>query len=329
MKFERFAVCALIAALSISLFPEKSPAASKEIQELQREMAGLADQLRQLKESQDRQMTALTVLVQQALDTSTKSSTGVAVIQSNLQQTLTDMQTKMVTPVAGLNSRMDGVDQGMRAVQQSVMDLAGSISKLQQQITDLNHAVAILQVPAPPPPAPTGGNVGGNGNVAMDVGGGRGSVAPGLSASAAPEPCPQATQLYADANRDRGGGKFDLAMKEYSEYIRCYSNSDLAPNAQFYIGSIHAAQSDFDSAVRDFDVVLEKYPDNPKTKDALYSKGLALKKLNRLNEAAAEFAELIKRDPKGELGIQACDRRKEMGLNCGVPARGPAKGKKK
>ena len=311
--FRRFAVCALIAAVTLSLVPTRSPAASKEIMELQRDVAAIQEQLRQLKESQDKQLSALTVLVQQALDTSSKSSTGVAVIQSNLQQSLKDLEGKVVTPVAGLSARLDGIDQETRAVQQSVGDLAGTLSKLQQQLTDLNHAVAILQAPAPPPPGAT-----------TTTGGG----GAGMQAAAPDAPCSPATQLYADANRDRGQAHYDIALKEYAEYLRCYGNQDVAPSAQFFIGSIHAAEGDFEAAVKDFDVVLEKYPDNNRTADSLYSKGLALKKLGRPTEAASEFGEVIKRFRTSDLAVQACEQRKALGFNCPVP-NAPKQGKKK
>jgi tol-pal system protein YbgF len=310
--FRRFAVCAMIAAVLLALIPMRSPAASKEIMELQRDVAGLQEQLRVLKESQDRQLTALTVLVQQALDTSKTSTTGVAVIQNNLQQTLRDMEAKVVTPMAGLSTRLDSLDQDMRTMQQSVGDLNGSMNKLQQQMSDLNRAIAILQAPAPPPPAPAATGAG----VAT------------ASAPVADTACPPGGQLYPDANSDRGAAKYDLALKEYADYLRCYGNLPLAPNAQFYIGAIHAQQGDYESAVKDFDVVLEKYPDNPKTPDALYSKGLALQKLGRLTDGANEFAELIKRFPKNDLAVKACDQRKAMGLNCGVATR-TTPGKKK
>src|SRR5580704_18780119 len=158
--FRRFAVCALVAAVTLSLVPMRSPAASKEIMELQRDVAGLQEQLRLLKESQDRQLASLTVLVQQALDTSKSSTTGVAVIQNSLQQSLKDMEAKVQTPVAGLSTRIDGVDQDMRTLQQSVGELNGSVIKLSQQLTDLQHAVAILATPAPPPPAANSNNPG-------------------------------------------------------------------------------------------------------------------------------------------------------------------------
>jgi tol-pal system protein YbgF len=311
--FRRFAVCALVAAVALSLVPMRSPAASKEIMELQRDVAGLQEQLRLLKESQDKQLAALTVLVQQALDTSKSSTTGVAVIQNNLQQSLKDMETKVSTPVAGLSSRLDGMDQDMRTLQQSVSDLNGSMSKLQQQLTDLNHAVAILATPPPPPPAATGA-----------------PGLPGTAASATPvpeAPCPPASQLYPDANSDRGAGKYDLALKEYADYLRCYGNLPLAPNAQYYIGTIHAQQGDNESAVQDFDTVLEKYPDNSKTADALYSKGMALVKLGRRTDGADEFAQLIKNYPKSDLAVKACDQRKNMGLSCAVPHTGATKKK--
>jgi TolA-binding protein len=238
MMFQRFAVCALIAAVALTLLPMRSPAASKEIMELQRDVAGLQEQLRLLKESQDKQLATLTVLVQQALDTSKSSTTGVAVIQSSLQQSLKDIDSKVQTPIAGLSSRLDGVDQDMRTLQQSVGDLNGSVSKLSQQLTDLQHAVAILATPAPPPPA------------ASNNPGPGGTVIPGIApAAAAPEPCAPASQLYPDANSDRGAGKYDLALKEYADYLRCYGNLPLAPNAQFYIGTIHAQQGDNETAV--------------------------------------------------------------------------------
>jgi TolA-binding protein len=314
--FRRFAVCALTAAVALLLFPMRAPAASKEIQELQRDLAALQEQVRLLKESQDKQLSALTVLVQQALDNSSKSNTGVAVIQNNLQQSLKDMESKVTTPVAGLSTHLDGMEQDLRAVQQSVTDLTGVLNRLQQGMTDLNKAVAILQAPPPPPPAAA---------AAAPAGGGVAAAAPVPEA-----PCPPAN-VYYDANRDRGGNKYDLALKEYADYLRCYGNLDLAPNAQFYIGTIHASQGDYQAAVQDFDVVLEKFPDNNKTPDALYSKGVALQKLGRLTDGANEFAELIRRFPKNELAVKACDLRKAMGLNCALPkppAKSPAKKKK-
>jgi TolA-binding protein len=280
-------------------------AVSKEILDLQREIASLQEQVRQLKEGQDTKLSALTVLVQQALDTAGKSSTGVAVIQSNLQQTVKDMETRVVTPVVGLSSRMDGVQSDVRALTNAVSDLTSLLNKMESQLTDLGNAVKILSAPpaAPPPAVSQGGAPG---------------TAPGSSQET---PTISSTDLYANAQRDRQGAKWDLALDEFGQYLKWYGNTDLAPNAQFYIGWIHFSQANYDQAVKDFDMVLERYPDNNKMAEAFYYKGMSLEKLNRRTDGAKEFQELIRRFPTNDLSKQACTQLKSLGYNCGTPAR--------
>ncbi len=132
-------------------------AVSKEMQELQRDVALLQDQVRQLQQSQDKQLSALTVLVQQAVDAANRANTAVAVIQSSLQQNLSQQESKVVAPVVGLSTRMDSLSSDFRTLQQSVADLTSLVEKLQAQMTDLNNAVKVMQAPAPAPPATAGG----------------------------------------------------------------------------------------------------------------------------------------------------------------------------
>ena len=63
MKFRRLLVCVLLAAPALSF------AASKEITELQRDVALLQQQLRDLQRSQDEKLSALLELTRQAVDT--------------------------------------------------------------------------------------------------------------------------------------------------------------------------------------------------------------------------------------------------------------------
>src|SRR5689334_17546437 len=129
----RLMVFALVAATAITLAPERSSAASKEIMELQRDVAILQESIKQLQQSQDKQLAALTVLVQQSVDAANRANTAVAVIQSNFQDNLKKQQADVVTPVVGLSSRMNGLSDDMRTVTQAVSELAGQISKIQSQ----------------------------------------------------------------------------------------------------------------------------------------------------------------------------------------------------
>jgi TolA-binding protein len=295
--FRRLCVLILAAAPVVAF-----AAASKEMQELQRDVALLQEQVRQLQQSQDKQLAAITTLVEQAVEAANRANTAVAVIQSGFQQSVAQQETKVVAPVVGLSTRMDTLANNFSTLQQSVADLTSLTEKLQAQMTDLNNAVKVMQAPAPAPPP--------------------GAGAPPASASAnAAEPCPSYSKdLYDDAQRDRQGGKLDISLQEFGKYLRCFGSTDLAPNAQYFIGTIHFAQADYPTSLQDFDAVLEKYSDNNKTPGALFYKGETLVKMGRKTDAQKEYRELIVRFPKDNLAAQACSRLTDLGYRCPAPA---------
>ena len=296
-----------LGVLALAALPWSLPAASREMQELQRDVGMLQDQVKALQRSQDEKMaaltdkmTALTVLVQQSLDAAGKANTGVAVIQSGFQQNLKDLENKVVAPVATVNTRIDQMSMDFRTLQQAVSDLTSLISKLQTQMSDLTNAVKVIQTPSAPPP---------------HAGGGTGPAA------STETPSIPANTLYESAGRDRTSGKLDLAIDEYQKYLKWYADTPLAPNAQFYIASIHYSQGDYENALHEFDAVLEKYPEdtNNKIPDALYLKGMTLVKMGLRTQGADEFKELLKRFPNHDLARQSCSQLTSMGLKCTVP----------
>jgi TolA-binding protein len=197
---------------------------------------------------------------------------------------------------------------------QAVGDLTALLNRMQAQLTDLSNAMKVIQAPPAPPPAQPGQ-----------------AAQPGQPAAAADVPPMSAETMYNTARQDYVGGKYDLAVQEFADYLRYYGNTGFAPNAQFYIAMIHFVQGSYDKAVKEFDMVLEKYPDNNKTAESLLYKGRALVKMpGHKTEGGNEFMEVIRRFPKTDQAAQACDERKKLGYNCGAPApaRTPAKRKK-
>ena len=318
--FRRILVSTLALAAVLAVDPPRSSGASKEIQELQRDVAQLQDMVRSMQRSQDEKFATLQTLVQQSLGAATDAGKTAAIIQNGFQQNIRELETKVVAPVVGLGSRVDQVASDTRTLQQAVADLTALMTKLQSQLTDLNNAVKVMQAPPPPPP--------GQGGMSPT---GSPSTVPG--AESGERPSISSTELMANANRDRMAGKMDLSLAEYSDYLKYYGNTDMAPVAQYQIAWIHFSQNDFDTALREFDMVLEKYPDNTRTADAMYYKGMSLLRLNRRTDAANEFVELIKRFPRTDLATKSCDQLKSLGRNCPVtraaaPSRGAAKRRK-
>ena len=133
-------------------FPALTFAANRDMEELQRDVAQLQDQVRSLQRSQDENLTALRVLAQQALDAANKSNTALAVLENNIRQTLQAQEKNVVGPVAGVGAKVDEMSTNFGVLRDSVSDIASRLSKLQQQMVDLGNAVRTIQTPAAPPP---------------------------------------------------------------------------------------------------------------------------------------------------------------------------------
>ncbi|HUJ21565.1 MAG TPA: tol-pal system protein YbgF [Bryobacteraceae bacterium] len=296
MKFRRLLPAVLF------VFPAIGSAASKEIVELQRDVAQLQDQVRSLQSAFDTKMAQLQVLVQQASDSATRASNAVSGLQGAIQEQLRTQGKEVVGPVAGLNSKIDELTTSFQQVQNSMADVTARLGKLEQQMTDLSNAVRTMNTPAAPPPGSTPGTTPGS------------SVPGGVS-------IPPGDVLYQNAYRDKLGGKNDLALQEFTAYLQNYPDQSLAPAAQFWVGDIYFAQGDYDNALKAFDTVLVKYPANNKTPDAFYMKGRTLVQMNQRNNAAKEFREVIRRYPGSDAASKARAQLKQMGLSPTTAAR--------
>jgi tol-pal system protein YbgF len=274
-------------------------AVDKNILELAREVGLLQDQVKQLQQSQDKQMAALQVMVQQSIDAANRADKAVAVIQSGFQQSGNQLKDQVVGPVVGLSTRMDQVSGDVRTLQQAVADLTSAMSKMSAQLSDLNNAIKVLSTPPPPPPQNT--NPGTPGGPVSNT-----------------QPMSQ-TDLYNAANGDYNSGKFELALQEFQDFLKYYGNADLAPNAQYWIAQIYYSQKKYDDAAQAFDLVLEKYPENPKTRDAKLYKGMSLVALGKRSQAHGIFQDMEKQYPNTDASTRACTEDKALGMNCLKP----------
>ena len=133
----------------------------------------------------------------------------------------------------------------------------------------------------------------------------------------------EASTAYTNAYRDYLGGKYELAMPEFNDYLKYFSNTELAPNAQYYLADIYYRKADYANALTAFDAVLEKFPDNPKTPDAHYMKGMCLVKLGKNDSAAREFRDVYMRysDSHPDIAAKAKAQLRDMGLTVGATAK--------
>jgi tol-pal system protein YbgF len=120
--------------------------------------------------------------------------------------------------------------------------------------------------------------------------------------------------LYNNALRDLNAGKNDLAVQEFSDYIKFYPNTDLAGNSYFYLADVEFRQGNYQKAAKDYDQVLQNFPSGNKAPSAQLKKGFSLIELGQKDDGAAELRHVIQRWPRSTEATQAKERLRKLGL---------------
>jgi tol-pal system protein YbgF len=287
MKFLR--VAALL--LSCSSF---SFGVNKDLIALQRD---LEDKIAAVQLDMNNKLSTLTGMVEAMQADSRRTADQVATLQDQVSAAVA----KSLGPVNGLSGRVDTVSDDVRALKDSIADLNAQMQRMDAKITDLKNQLQIMQNPPPAPGAATPGGVpgsAGQGNAPV-------GAPPGMSAD----------KTYTDAVRDLQTGKTDLAYNEFQQYLQYFPNTELAANAQYYLGEIAFNRADYPGAIQSFDSVLERYPENPKTPDAHYMKAMALLKSNQRNSAIQEFRILVQNYPHTDDARKALQELRTLGAS--------------
>jgi tol-pal system protein YbgF len=272
------------------------------IRELQRDVASLGEQLKAMQAAMQQSQTELKLSIQQANDIANRANTGIAVLQSNIENILGKQANAVGQTAAGVGSKVDQLTEEFRSVRESITDISARLGKLDQKVTDLTNAARTIQTP---PPAP---------GTSTPPGGPSGSAAGGPPQGASAE------ATYQAAYRDMQGGNLDLALQEFTDYLKWFPQTDLAPNAQFYIGDIYYRKVDLNNAITAFDAVLERYSENPKTRDARYMKGLVLVQAGKPTAAAKEFKEIVEKYPGTDQAAKAKAQLRSLGYSASAPS---------
>jgi chromosome segregation ATPase len=161
--------------------------------EVLRDIGGLQEQIKALQKSLEGKLADLSQAgADEARAAAGESAKSMAAFSDGVQQTLQkqqDQQTKTLDALAAAGSQVQAISDQLGTMRQAVSDLNAAMNRLTTQVNDLTTAVKSAQAPKP------------------DSGG------------AAPTPELSATDLFANAEGGRLGGKLDHALQEYSDYV--------------------------------------------------------------------------------------------------------------
>jgi tol-pal system protein YbgF len=272
-----------------------------------REIVELQQSINQLIQGQMALQTAMTennavqkTLIEQSLDSVSKLNGSISLMQKTVQ----DIQ-------ANTGARLDSMSTQVQGVSDNLQETLARMGKLNQQITDTQTALqaidAKLTAGAPPPQPQPGANF-------APPPGAPTPVAPGVPAVVPAASAPSSDLLYSNGLRDWTGKKYELAMQEFNDYLKYYPTTDLASNAQFYVGEIYYAQEEYDQAVDAYSKVLENYPKSPKLPPAHLKKGLALVAMGQKTSGIRELRNVVRLYPGTEEERRARAKLKELGI---------------
>ncbi|MCY3712865.1 MAG: tol-pal system protein YbgF, partial [Gemmatimonadetes bacterium] len=127
-----------------------------------------------------------------------------------------------------------------------------------------------------------------------------------LSAPAGPDTSAAQTgsfdpgELYDLALRDFQQGSYDVAVRQFTQYIEYFPDSELADDAQFYIGECYYTQSLYTQALDAYEMLLNAYPDGNKVPATLLKIASIKVARNETSEARTYLERVITEFPDSE-----------------------------
>src|SRR5713101_1176645 len=285
-----FSAAVLAGALAGSLVgPRPAEAVARELIELQRDVTSLLQGQKDLATQVTQDHTGMRTIVDQ-----TNSSLG------KLEGTMGSLQKSVQDVQANSGARLDTMSTQVQGLSDNLEEIKSRLGKLNQQLVDLQNSVQSVDAkisgaaPATGTASPTGSTAG----------------SPAMPAGA-----PSADTLYSNGLRDITSGKYDLARSEFQDFLKYYGDTDLASNAQFYLGEIAFKQRQYSQAVAEYEKVLTVYPKSFKLAPARLKKGMALIELGQKTGGVRELREVVKRYPGTEEDRRARAKLKELGVS--------------
>ncbi len=110
-------------------------------------------------------------------------------------------------------------------------------------------------------------------------------------------------------------GDLDGARQGFAEFLVHHPQSDLAPNARFWLGESYYGKKDYSRAIDAYDQVQLNHPASEKVPAALLKKGyayLALKDRKRAASALKQVVDLYPRSPEANKAIDKLNQLKEL-----------------
>lgn len=130
----------------------------------------------------------------------------------------------------------------------------------------------------------------------------------GLAEEKTPILSEEESKDYEDAMKLLEEKNYRVAIVRLKDFLRKHPQSELADNAQYWIGECYYALKEFDQAILEFNEVRLNYPKGDKAPAALLKQAFAFAELGGQVETRFIFQELVEQYPESEEAAKAKEK---------------------
>lgn len=127
-----------------------------------------------------------------------------------------------------------------------------------------------------------------------------------------PTPLVTDSEAYEAAFAQLKERNYEEAASAFEAFLKTYSESELAGNAQYWLGEAKYVMQDFENALPEFENVTTRYPDSRKVPDALLKIGYCHYELQNWDAARAAFEKAVSDFPDTTAAGLAAQRLERM-----------------
>lgn len=106
--------------------------------------------------------------------------------------------------------------------------------------------------------------------------------------------------------------KYKESRDRFNNFLKDFPKSELADNAQFWIGETYYAEKDFESAILAYENVIKNFPQSEKLPGAMLKQGMAFLELGDKKTAKVIFERLIEKFPDSKEAETAKKKKTEL-----------------
>ena len=107
-------------------------------------------------------------------------------------------------------------------------------------------------------------------------------------------------------------GDLDGARQGFAAFLRDHENSDLSPNARYWLGEAHYGKKDYKQAIDSYDRVELDFPQSEKVPAAILKKGYAYLAMKDKKRASSAFKQVVTLYPRTPEAGKASDKLSQL-----------------